>query len=156
MKSYIKHLIECVCSLPQFENHDPIIFHKFIVFSELDENGEFIIHFAQCNHCKMIHKVTEVNESKIIKKEEMAGLETESDIRNSLPLKYQKAIENYKLDLPTLQEIKFIIDNEQWGKQIILEKEEIDSNTLSGKFLLLISENLLKIDKFLFEKELER
>jgi hypothetical protein len=52
-----------------------------------------------------------------------------------------------------LQEIKFIIENQQWGKFVFLEKEELDQNTIIGKKMMLISEQLFKIDKFIFEKE---
>jgi hypothetical protein len=152
--SYIKHLIECVCYLPQFENHNPIIFHKFPVFSEIDENNKFIEHFAKCNYCGMVHKIIEVGISKTLNKENIAGIETKEDILASLPPKYQNILDTYKnIELTTLQEIKFIIENQQWGKFVFLEKEELDQNTIIGKKMMLISEQLFKIDKFIFEKE---
>ena len=38
----IKHLIQCHCILPQYRNIDDPIFHKFIVFSKMDSNGDLI------------------------------------------------------------------------------------------------------------------
>ena len=38
MKEFIKHTIECNCVLPQYKNIVPIVFHKFIVFSIINED----------------------------------------------------------------------------------------------------------------------
>jgi hypothetical protein len=102
----------------------------------------------------MVHKIIEVGISKTLNKENIAGIETKEDILASLPPKYQNILDTYKnIELTTLQEIKFIIENQQWGKFVFLEKEELDQNTIIGKKMMLISEQLFKIDKFIFEKE---
>ena len=36
----IKHLIECNCVLPQYQNTKKPIFHKFTVFSIIDEDNQ--------------------------------------------------------------------------------------------------------------------
>ena len=78
---YIKHVVECKCILPQYRTADPPVFHKFLVFSEILEDGSFKDSYAQCNNCGVIHRVIEVSRSRILKKEDMPALLGEEDYR---------------------------------------------------------------------------
>ena len=147
MKTYTKHLIECSCSLPQFKNNVPPVFHKFVVFSEILETGLLESSYAQCNNCDAIHKVVEVGKSKQLPKETMNSLPRIDDIKTCLPDKMVKILESYKSELVVWQEAKFIIENEKWGTPIILTREEDDGNVV-GKFLLVLGDNLFKVDNF--------
>jgi hypothetical protein len=153
-KDYVKHLVECNCILPQFQNYNPPVFHKFVVFSTFNELGEFEPSYAQCPHCLAIHKVTEVFESKILPKESVATLPQKQDIKVSLPKKYVEILESYGSDLPIWQEVGFILENKLWGKSVILSREE-DDGVVSGKYLLILGEDFCKIDKFSSEEEQE-
>ncbi|NBP56906.1 hypothetical protein EBU71_10330, partial [bacterium] len=85
-KSYIKHLIECKCVLVQYKNITPTVFHKFLVFSEIDgTDGLVIPSYAQCNNCGVIHKINEIGKSSQLRKESMTALLTIDDIKSSLP-----------------------------------------------------------------------
>ena len=46
MKNYIKHLVECQCILKIFEKKTKPLYHKFIVFSVIDENDNILEKFV--------------------------------------------------------------------------------------------------------------
>ena len=155
--SYIKHLIECNCILPQFLKLNPIIFHKFVVFSQIKPNGDFVPHYAKCNNCGAIHKVIEVQESQTIPKDSHPTIETLDEIKQSLKVENEKLVsmlETYEIELHTYQEIKFIFDNEDWGRSVILFKENLETKgEYAGKQLLIFSKSLFKIESFSTIKE---
>lgn len=149
MLSSIKFLVTCNCILRQFEHIDPPVFHKFIVFSVINEDGSIRPSYAQCNNCKGIHRVTEVGVSDKLKKETMASIPTIEEIQTGLPEKLVELLAKYdNLDLPTWQEIKFTMDQEQWGKPIILIREQDEQGEIHGKYLLIAGKGLWKIESF--------
>ena len=125
--------------------------HKFVVFSEIDESGNIEPSFAQCTKCDLIHKVKEVGVSEILKKENLASLMTIPEIKSNLPEKLIQDIANYELELYQWQEIKWIMDNEAWGRAVILVKEETDGVT-TGKYLQIIGSTLWKFSNFTREE----
>lgn len=145
--AYIKHLVECNCLLPQFKHSDPPKWHHFVAFSEIDEKGDVIPSFAQCNNCGIIHKVVEVCVSSTLKRDNLPSLVTREELLDALPEKLQKDLDKYKPDLPTLQEIAWIRDHQAWGRSVVLTKDEVDG-ILVGKALLLLGETLWKIQTF--------
>lgn len=144
---YVKHLIQCKCILPQFRKMEDPPFHKFIVLSELDERGDVISSFAQCTNCEVIHKVTEVTKSEILKKEHMPSILTIDEIKGNLPEKLVVGLSTYELDLHQWQEIKWILDNEGWGRSVILTKEVTEGVT-TGKYIQIIGTTLWKFGSF--------
>jgi len=144
----VKHLIECHCILPQYKNREKTVFHKFPVFSVLDESDTVIPKTVQCNNCGAIHKVVDICRSEIeIGKDESLSIKTAEDIRINLPDKISEVLKSYDCDLPTHEEAEFIVDYEKWGSSIILTKE--DSNgEISGKKLFIYGPGLLKIEPF--------
>ena len=64
MESYVKHLIECHCTLPQYRNRPDIVYHKFPVFSLL-ESDSVVEKLARCNNCDAVHRVFDVCKSEI-------------------------------------------------------------------------------------------
>ena len=147
MPNFIKHLIECNCILKQFETVEPPLFHKFIVFSIINDDDTFKPSYVKCNNCNGLHKIIEIGKSEKLKKESTPQLPDIEEIKTTLPEKLVGLLLKYNLDLPTWQEIKFIYDNEQWDKPVILEKEE-ENNEVYGKYLLLIGKTLWKIENF--------
>lgn len=145
--AYIKHLVECNCLLPQFKHSDPPKWHHFVVFSEIDDKGDVIPSFAQCNNCGIIHKVVEACVSSTLKRDNLPSLVTREELLDALPEKLQKDLEKYKPDLPTLQEITWIREHQAWGRSVILTKDEVDGIVL-GKYLLLLGDTLWKINSF--------
>ena len=145
---YIKHLIECRCFLPQFSDMAQPPNHKFIVFSALDENGGVKQSYSQCNNCGVIHRVIEVGTSVTLKKESMMTLPTIDDIKTGLPDWLVGILEKNQCDeLHTWQEAKFIIENELWGRFVVLAKER-DGDMTNGKILQLLGNKLYKVEIF--------
>lgn len=144
---YIKHLIECRCSLAQFRSLDNPPSHKFIVFSELDENADVKPSYAQCNNCGIIHKIVETGQSVTLKKEEMRSLETIGDIKNDLPEWLGNLLEQYKCELHIYQEARFIISRGLWGRFVVLSREREDDLVI-GKLCQILGEKLHKIEMF--------
>ena len=70
MLESIKHLITCNCILQQYQEVEPTVFHQFIVFSIINQDGSIKPCYAKCNNCNAIHKVIEVNVSERLKKED--------------------------------------------------------------------------------------
>lgn len=151
-RSYIKHRIECKCILPQFKNVDPPLFHKFVVFSVIDMDGTCMPSYAQCNNCGHVHRVMEIGKSQLTKKENMSSIKTVEDIKLSLPAKLVGLMEQANCDYPTWQEAEFIVENKLWGKAIILTKET-EGSTVAGKYVIVLGDNLYKVESF--EKETE-
>lgn len=151
MRTYIKHLVECICSLPQFKTSTHKLFHKFVVFSELDENTGFIPSVVECNNCGVAHKVTEVGRS--TRMLDNIGLTvTKQDLKVGLPEKLVGVLELYRCELPTWQEARFITDNELWGRGFILTKETTRDGSTVGKTLMMYSPTKLKIETFVEEQ----
>lgn len=144
---YVKHLVTCRCSLPIFNNVPEPPDHRFIVFSELDENGDVKPSFAQCNNCDIIHRITEINESHTIKKESMLALETIMDIKPDLPDWMVVALEQHECELHVWQEARFILKHGLWGRFIVLAKEKEDDYTI-GKIMQILGHTLYKIETF--------
>jgi len=63
MKRGMKHLIECHCILSQYRDRQDAIYHKFIVFSEVDEGDTVIPKFVNCNNCGICHNVIDLCKS---------------------------------------------------------------------------------------------
>lgn len=144
---YIKHIIECKCILPQFKTVQPSVFHKFIVFSVLDSQGMVEPHYAQCNNCGVIHRITEIGTSRIVKKETMPSLVSIEDLKATLPPKLVGILELHDCPLPYWEEAAFIVKNRLWGKGFVLAKE-FDGSLLMGKYIVILGETLYDIKTF--------
>jgi hypothetical protein len=147
MPAYIKHLIECNCILKQFELVEPPVFHKFVVFSIINNDGSIKPSYARCTYCGAIHKVTEVFTSVQQKRDTAPTLPDIEEIKTTLPEKLVDLLVRYNLDVAAWQEVKFIYDNELWGKVVILQRET-EGNESYGKYLLLAGKTLWSIDTF--------
>jgi len=144
---HVKHLVECNCTLKIFDGIEPTIFHKFVVFSVIEADGKFRPSYAACNNCGGVHRVTEVGKSQKLKRETAATLPNVDEIKASLPEKLVGLLEKYTLDLPTWQQIQFLLDNEQWGTAVVITKET-DGDLVEGKYLILSGRNLWRVDTF--------
>ena len=143
---YIKHLVECKCILKIFEHIEPPVFHKFVVFSVMEEpSADVIPSFVQCNNCGSIHKVTEVGQSAMLPKEEMRTLESKEDLELELPDKVIAVLKKNDCDLHVWQEAKHILEHEMWGRFVVVSKEKEGSTTL-GKALVFHGKSLFKME----------
>lgn len=147
-----KHLIECNCILPQFRNQKKPIFHKFIVFSTIDENDKVVEKIVQCPNCGIVHKVSEIGNSEILRKENVKSVKTIKDLSVYLPGSIVGVLEAHNCDLPTYEEIEFIIENELWDSSVVISKELTDDGEIFGKLMIIknqkIHPGVIKIESF--------
>ena len=142
----IKHLVQCHCVLPQYRRETKPIFHKFVVFSILDEENDKIDNrLVQCENCGTIHKIIDVCKSEIIPgKDESNTVITVLDVKTSIPEKLSKILENNNCDISTWEHAQFVFENELWEEDIIISKETLGDST-SLKILNIKNENKYKI-----------
>jgi hypothetical protein len=139
----IRHLIECHCVLPQFKSRTPVVYHKFIVFSVVNDD-HVQPKLAQCNNCGIMHRVVDICKSEIVHGlEEGSALRTIDDIKMNIPQRLSDFLLTQKLDLPTWEYIEFILDN-KLDRPIMISKT--DTGTISQmKILHITSDGSFKI-----------
>ena len=119
----LKHLVQCHCILPQYRKMKDPVFHKFVVFSTIDNNDNVEPKNVQCNNCGVIHKVFDICKSEILhSKEDLKTLISKKDIQMMLPNKLSEILDSYDVDLPTWEQAHFIIKNKLWNSQILTQK----------------------------------
>ena len=119
----LRHLVECHCILPQFRNANPVVYHKFIVFS-VSEDDVVQPKLSQCNNCGIIHKIVDYCKSEIVHGlEDSSSLRTIDDIKVSMPQKLVEFLVPQNLDISLWELIEFILDNKV-EKEIPLTKDD--------------------------------
>jgi hypothetical protein len=149
---FVKHLVECNCVLTQFKHVEPPKWHHFVVFSEIDETGAIIPSFSQCNNCGLIHKVIEVGTSTILQRDDLPSLTTIEDVKSGMPSALAAILSKHGCDLPTYQEVAFILEHKMWGQSAILTKEVLDGFVV-GKYITILGDTLWKVNSF--QEEIE-
>ena len=140
-----QHLVQCHCMLPQYRGRKEPVFHKFIVFSVIDDSDTVVPKFCQCNNCGIIHKVYDICKSEIIThKEDLKSIKTIEDIAMTLPQDVARVLESYDCDLPSWEHAEFILNNEQWGSMITLTRDEANDE-ITGKALEIEGRNKIAI-----------
>jgi len=143
-----KHLITCRCILPQFKKMEDPPAHKFIVFSVVQDNGDVVVKYAQCNNCGVVHRVIDICKSEIISgKENMNSILQIDDIRPSLHVNFVGILDSNSADLATWEAVQFIVENKQWGSIAILTTET-EGDELHGKYIRILGESLCKVEPF--------
>ena len=147
-KMGVQHLVECTCILPQYLKSDNPVFHRFIVFSVVLEDGSVEKKYAQCNFCGVVHDVINICESEIVYgSEDTHSVLTKEDIALSLSQRLVGLLEDYKCDLPIWEHVKFIIDEQQWNQHVVITRELIDGRQ-TGKFLSISSADRFGISPY--------
>ena len=142
-------MIDCHCVLPQYRKMENPIFHKFVVFSALDEEGNVMPKMAQCNNCGAIHKVVDICVSEIAPgKDEARSVITKNDVARSLPKQLVELLEEYQLEIADYEYAKFIIENQKWGSLIVLSKETEDDGGFAGKTLNFVGPDKYRVDPY--------
>lgn len=154
MKYCQKHLIQCHCILPQFRKLPNPIFHKFTVFSII-ENDTVIPKYVQCNNCNAVHKIYDICKSEIVPgKDELRSVTTIDEIRTFIPEDLRKLLDTYKCDLPVWEHIKFSLDEKMWGDKIILTRENINEE-ITGKILTIVSHDRFSLESYISRENIE-
>ena len=77
--------MQCHCILPQFKRAPEPIFHKFVVFSVIDDEDEVVPKLVICNNCGVVHKVTDICKTEIaVGNDSMRSVMTKEQIGQSL------------------------------------------------------------------------
>jgi hypothetical protein len=144
----IKHLIQCHCVLPQFKNQETPTFHRFVVFSIIDDSDTVQPKFAKCNNCGVIHKIVDICKSELTTKEESRSLPNIEDIKFSISKELANVLESYQCDIATWELAEWIYLTKSWDQQIILTKEKDDEGEIHGKRLFFLENERFRIEAF--------
>lgn len=140
-----KHLIQCHCILPQYRNMNDPLFHKFVVYSTLNEHGEANISLAKCNNCGVVHKVIDFCKSEVmIGHEDSMAVVTIEDVRSNIPEKIAEILEKHHCDIATWQHVEDIFDNEEWGSVVTISTQKAGDST-QIKSVKINSESRFKV-----------
>lgn len=143
----VKHLIQCHCVLQTLRNAPTPVYHSFVVFSIMDDDGNVIPKDAECNNCGIIHKIVDICKSEITTKEKSSAIMTIKDISMMISTELINVLVTYDCDLATWEQAHFNVSNQKWGEKIILTKESNDGLT-KGKLLTFDAHNKFKIEPF--------
>ena len=147
----IKHIIECHCVLPQYRQSKQIVYHKFVVFSIIDESGTPIEKHAKCNNCGVIHNVIDICKSEICTGLENGAVMEKEDISLLLPKSVCNILESYDCDTPTYEQTLFVLQNEKYDTHIILQRKEENFN-ISGKLLKIHKRGKYTIEPYAYKE----
>jgi hypothetical protein len=152
----IKHLIECHCTLKIYDNNEDQLYHKFPVYSKIDEKGKVIKKLAQCNHCQTIHNVYDICKSDIIRsgKDDHKTAVSKEDIACQLSNKISNILWRYDCDIATWEQVLDYCDNEYWEQKIVLNRDLVEGK-YHVKVLTLLSEDKVKIENKVIENDIQ-
>jgi len=132
-----KHLIQCHCVLPQYRNMESPIFHKFVVFSRIDEEESVIPSLSKCNNCGVIHKIVDFCKSEIAHGvDDAMAVSSEDDMREFLPERLCNILDTHLCDTATWEQVTDIVSNEEWGAAVILSRQSAAGSTQIKKILI--------------------
>ena len=141
----IKHLIECHCQLAIFKNSEKNIYHKFPVYSILDENGKVVEKFRKCNNCEALHKIYDIGKSEIFSGKDQTNVTlTKEDISLEFHESLKKVLIDHDCDISSYFHAKHIIEEKRWGEIIVLKRDIIKEST-SIKYLEVNNKNSFSI-----------
>tara|TARA_B100000029_G_C17497855_1_gene931610 strand:+ start:116 stop:541 length:426 start_codon:yes stop_codon:yes gene_type:complete len=135
--------------LPQYRGRKEPVFHKFVVFSVIDDSDTVIPKYCQCNNCGAVHKVYDICKSEMITgRDELKTATTVSEVRRGLPSDIREVLDAYDCDLPIWENVLFIYLNKQWGQTVVLTRDTIN-NEVQGKALRLNGEDEILIENYI-------
>ena len=150
----IKHLIQCHCILPQYKNSKEPVFHKFPVFSILDESDTVIVKYSDCNNCGAVHKVYDICKSElIVGRDATTTTLKKEDFKMSLPQSLYELLGQYNKEICDYEYAQFVIDNEDWNTSVVLTREELDSH-IQGKILRFVGKEKFRVESYMHKVEI--
>lgn len=156
-KSGQKHLIECKCVLPQFQNKKPVVYHCFVVFSELDEDMNVLEHYEICNNCQAVHKIIDLCKSEVVPtnllEEEKIQVLEEDYYKKRLSAGIVGALDSNQVELATWKEVYYHFSNGNWGKEIIIKRDD-DGDDVVVKVIKVYDRKTFKVEQYTHKKTL--
>jgi hypothetical protein len=132
----VKHLVKCVCVLPQLSKMPNPPSHEFPVFSVYDDAS------------------TDFETTILRGRDDLRSVITLDDVKNAVPEKLAAVLEHHRADLATWQQVAWIVETKAWGSSAVLTSEYIDG-TKQGKSLMVMGETIFKIVPFTNETATE-
>lgn len=149
-----QHLIQCHCVLPQFRDRKEPVYHKFVVFSIIDESDTVVPKYVQCNNCGTVHKVYDICKSEIIVgKDELRNTTKIEDFKFRLPNDLINLLTSYNCDISIWEHVYFALSNEKWNSRVILTRETINDE-MCGKILTIKSEKQFIVEDYIINESL--
>lgn len=143
-----KHIVECHCVLPQYRAMSSPLYHKFIVFSIIDDSDTVVPKFVTCNNCGVVHKVFDICKSEIVAgRDELNSEIKKDDIKFNIPSDIREVLESYNCDISTYENVIFILDNKKWNSFVVLTKDSVEDD-VTGKMLVFQNRDKFKIESF--------
>lgn len=140
----VRHLVQCRCVLPQFRDQSFPVFHKFPVFSIIDDADNVEIKLAKCDNCGAVHRVTDIFQSTVITgNEDASSVMTIDDIRAGMPTRIGDILASYSAHISSWEEAQFVVQTQSWGAEIILVKEDIGGQIQGKKLRIMGYDNLV-------------
>ena len=145
----LKHLVECHCVLPQYRRRKDPPYHKFVVFSLIDDSETVIPKHARCNNCGVIHNIIDICKSEILLGQEVGAVMNKQDCSLMLPAGIVQVLESYNCDVPDWEHALYILQNEKWDDFIIVDREETSQGDITGKILKFFGPGNYRLEPFL-------
>ena len=151
-----RHLVECHCILPLYKNKQPAVYHKFAVYSLLNEKtGKVEEKYVTCNNCGVIHFVKEFCKSEIrAGKENLGSIRSIQEVSLRLPPKITEILKSYNSTIDIYEEVEDVLDNSAFPRQIVIRREIIDEK-YHLKILNLLSKDRFKIISEILEDTIQ-
>lgn len=148
--SYLKHLCECKCVLPQYMSQPTPMFHQFVVFSVLNADMDVVPSMVKCNFCGAVSRVVGAGQLEPRRVEHSAAIESIEEIRDQLPENLISKIGAYadSLDIATWQEIRHVLEHDFcWGvcPIVITHEDDQSSGTSVAKVLNILGKTIYNI-----------
>jgi hypothetical protein len=149
----VKHLVQCHCVLPQFRGSDPPVFHKFVVFSVINDEDAVVEKVAKCPNCDALHSVTEIGKSEIARGRDGSSSAMDiEDIKSQLPTGIASILDRHKVDEATYEQALFYVNTYNSDDPIVLAKERIEDK-VSVKAMWIRPDRSLKIETIVRQEE---
>jgi len=145
----LKHLVECHCVMPQYRKQKDPPYHQFKVFSLIDESDTVVPKHAKCNNCGVIHNVIDICKSEIQMGSEIGAVMDIKDCKLLLPSGICQILESYQCETPDWEHALFILQYDNWGDFIIVNREESENGDMTGKILKFLSKGQYRLEPFL-------
>jgi len=139
--------------LPQYKNRETSVFHKFLVFSIVDEESDTVeVKFSACNNCGAVHKIIDICKSEmIIGRDEVPTQMSIEDFQYSLPVDLYELLNTYHKEVPDFEHAQFILENEKWEDHIVLTREELE-DMIQGKLVRFIAIDRFRIESYVIKR----
>lgn len=152
--NYITHLIECSCILPLYSKSEKPIYHKFPVFSTLNEKEELEEKYVACNNCDVIHKVTDFCSSEVMTDtSNYRGLvTTKEDLEHSLNDKIISVLIKNDCEVDVWEKLDFLFEN-NISDHVVISKKYEESSVIC-QIIYIESDGSYKIKREIFQRNL--